>query len=197
MTRRQILPVHRRQLLKGLALGGAASLTLGRALPVLADNSGGLPQTEPLLTLVNTTTAHTPFMHAVRQLHPAAQVQFLSTDLAGLLDFERRLRSASSLRVIGLLDDATATLAIDLARSAGARIQWLGQHSCAAGVTCHRLLKTDNTEQYSRQLSDSDRWLSELGRDLATAIPGARQHLFANTKSAPITGSFVSFSIHV
>lgn len=207
------MTVNRRFLLKGMTLGGISGLALGTALPTLASTIPTSTNAVNTLTLVNATTAHTPFLQAARQANPSAmRVQTLSTDLGAMLEFNQLLRSGQPLRVIGLLDDAAATLVIDLARGAGARIHWLGQHSTAAGITWHRLLGPDNTEHYSRQLSQqSAQWMAQLGHHLGGHLHlGSQPHAgFAadhiaapltqppsvSTAGTPVTGSFVSFSI--
>lgn len=151
------MSVSRRSVLKGMALGSAAAMTLGSSAQLLADigaapAGGGLAT--PALVLVNGGAAEVDFLHGARAaLGSQVQVRRVSSDLAFMLDFERQLRSGQPMRVIGLLDDASATLIVDMARSAGARIQWLGQHAAAAGLTRHRLLNTDIAEGCSRQLS--------------------------------------------
>lgn len=194
---------NRRFMLKGLALGGISSLGLSGALPTLAGPVPGLNRVAPLLTLVNATTAQSPFLLAAQQTNPSGlRVQLIDTELHAMLAFDRLLRSGRPVRVIGLLDDASATLVIDLARGAGAQVRWLGQHSTAAGMTHHRLLDVDNTEHYSRQLSQqSQQWMGQLGYYLASghlapaSASSRRLKPFTATADAPISGSFVSFSI--
>lgn len=207
------MTVNRRFLLKGMALGGISGIALGSALPALANTVPASTDTANTLTLVNNTTAQTPFLQAAQQVNPSGmRVQTLSTDLGAMLDFNHLLRSGQPLRVIGLLDDAAGTLVIDLARGAGVRIHWLGQHSTAAGITWHRLLGPDNTEHYSRQLSQqSGQWMAQLGHHLGGHLHlSSRSHAgsvaehiaapmtqpaFFSTAGTPVTGSFVSFSI--
>lgn len=197
------MTVNRRALLKGIALGGVSGLALGGSLPTLAAASsvpGSSHRSPAMLMLVNDTTAHTPFLQAARHANPhGLRVQTINTDLGAMLEFDRLLRTGQPLRVFGLLDDASATLVLDLARSAGARTRWLGQHSTAAGMTSHRLLNVDNSEQYSLQLSrEAGQWMGQLGHYLASTspLPPTLSPLIA-TASMPVTGSFVSFSIEV
>ena len=44
------------------------------------------------------------------------------------------------------IHDASAALILDLARSNGAHVQWLGQHSAIAGATRHHLLSADSAQ---------------------------------------------------
>lgn len=151
------MSVNRRFVLKGMALGSAAALALGGSAQALADIAtapAGNAVATPALVLVNGGAAEADFLHgAGAALGSQMRIQRVGSDLAFMLDFERQLRSGQPLRVIGLLDDACAALVVDMARSAGARIQWLGQHTAAAGLTRHRLLNTDIAEGCSRQLS--------------------------------------------
>jgi hypothetical protein len=55
---------------------------------------------------------------------------------------ERRLEAGRGERVIGLVDDASGALILSLARSAGARLNWSGQHLTEAGHSRHRLSAT-------------------------------------------------------
>ncbi|OJW81595.1 hypothetical protein [Thiobacillus sp. 65-1402] len=147
------MSVDRRFVLKSMVLGGAAGVVLSRSLPVL-----GAPLSRsairPALALVGSGVAEAAFLQGARAA-VGTQLQVLQMDpgLGFMLDFEQRLRAGRSLRVIGLLDDAAATLVLDLARSAGARIPWLGHHTGEAGSTRHRLLNTDLAEGCARQLS--------------------------------------------
>lgn len=122
--------IERRSLLKGLALGGiagaamgASSLSLGKAI------LGGRAQALPTLVLVK-GDAGAAFLEGVRHSPMARHADALHSDLG--LDFilalQRRLDSGQPQRIIGLVDDASAALVLDLARSSGARIHWLGQH---------------------------------------------------------------------
>jgi hypothetical protein len=79
-------------------------------------------------------------------------VQQISSELTFLLDFEQQWLSGQHSRVIGLLDDATATPLLDLARSAGARMLWLGHHTSGSAWSRHRLLTTRLGDGCARQL---------------------------------------------
>lgn len=112
-----------------------------------------------MLALVNEGEAESMFLYGAMAAGKATlRAQKVGRDLAFILDFERRLRHGLPIRVIGLLDDASATLIVDMARSGGARVQWLGQHTAEDGFTRHHVLSTDMSEgcaqQLSRQLHD-------------------------------------------
>lgn len=65
---------------------------------------------------------------AQRSAH-VAQVLDSSTDLSFIQQLQQVLQAKSAHRVVGLVDDASATLIMDLARSANARLIWEGQHA--------------------------------------------------------------------
>lgn len=151
------MDTNRRFVLKSIALSGMAGLTIGgpiRALAGTADMADEISVDQPALALVSESVAASLFLHgAMAASGSQLRVQKASQDLGFMLDFERQLRSGQPQRIIGLLDDAAATLVVDLARSAGARIQWLGQHTAQGGVTRHHLLTTDIAAGCIRQLS--------------------------------------------
>ena len=147
------MTVDRRFVLKGMVLGGAAGLVLSRSVPVLGSVPPAQGDIRPTLALVGSGAAESAFLQgAAAAAGPHLRVRQLERSLDSMLDFERRLRT-EPMRLIGLLDDASAALLLDLARSAGARVQWLGQHSVEGGSTRHRVLNTDLAEGCSRQLS--------------------------------------------
>lgn len=147
--------MNRRFVLKSMALGGVAGLTMGRSMralagPPAAPAAGAAAR--PVLALVNADAAASGFLQGAIAAGPRLRVQRVDRDLGFMLDLERVLRSSQPMRLIGLLDDASATLVMDLARSAGARVQWVGQHTAKAGFTRHRVLNTDMAEGCARQL---------------------------------------------
>lgn len=146
--------IERRSLLKGLALGGiagaamgASSLSLGKAI------LGGRAQALPTLVLVK-GDAGAAFLEGVRHSPMARHADALNSDLG--LDFilalQRRLDSGQPQRIIGLVDDASAALVLDLARSSGARIHWLGQHSVGAAGSRHQVLSAERAHACALQL---------------------------------------------
>jgi len=150
------MSIDRRSFLKGMALGGAAGVVLSRSLPALGApaSSPVYRAVHPVLALVGDGAAAAAFLQGAQAAAGAQlRVQRVNPELGFMLDFERHLRAGRPLRVIGLLDDAAATLVLDLARSAGARIHWVGQHTAESGTTRHRLLNTDLAEGCARQFS--------------------------------------------
>lgn len=147
------MTVDRRFVLKGMVLGGAAGLVLSRSAPVRGTVPPSRGDIRPTLALVGGGAAESAFLRGAAAAAGAhLQVRQLEQGLDFMLEFERQLR-AEPMRLIGLLDDASAGLVLDLARSAGARVQWLGQHTVGGSSTRHRLLNTDLAEGCSRKLS--------------------------------------------
>ena len=150
------MSMNRRFVLKGMALSGVAGMTMGSSLQALASgviNPSAAPTTRPVLALVAADAAEPLFLQgASAAAGSQLQVQRLGRELDALLGFEQQLRSGKPMRVIGLLDDARASLVLDMARSAGARVQWVGQHNSVRGTTRHHLLSTSASEGCSRRL---------------------------------------------
>lgn len=151
------MSANRRFLLKGMVLGSMTGLAMGSsvsALTSIAVGPTGNAAGRPILALINKGMAESAFMHgAMAASGSRLQEQRVGLDLGFMLNFERRLRGSRTIRMIGLLDDASASLVVDMARSAGARVQWLGQHTAEAGFSRHHLLTTELAEGGSRQLS--------------------------------------------
>lgn len=138
--------VERRSLLKGMALGSLSAVALGNSGLAMANAViSGQPPLAPLLVLVNEGVSSAAFLQGIRATPAARQLEVRNSDLSlgFILELEKRLRSGQAQRIIGLVDDASAALIVDLARSSGARIQWLGQHSANAATSQHRLLSAD------------------------------------------------------
>jgi hypothetical protein len=121
----------------------AHSVLAAQARPVL-----------PTQALVSNEAAESIFLQGVNASPAGKQVKVQRTDLSldFMLGFEKRLRSGQPQRIIGLVDDASAALIIDLARSAGARVQWLGQHRATANASQHRLLSAEAASGCAPQL---------------------------------------------
>ncbi|AOE83194.1 hypothetical protein [Pseudomonas sp. TCU-HL1] len=141
--------IERRTLLKGMALGGLAGAAMGASsLAMTKAMLGGQTQPLPTLVLVDGQAAGNAFLAGVGASAAAGKAEVQRTDLG--LDFvlglQKRLLSGQPQRIIGLVDDASAALILDLARSSGARVQWLGQHSALAGGTRHQLLSADSAQ---------------------------------------------------
>ncbi|MDH4567183.1 hypothetical protein E8E95_10875 [Pseudomonas sp. BN414] len=141
--------IERRTLLKGMALGGLTGIAMGgSSLAMTKAMLGGQARPMPTLVLVDDGAAGKAFLAGVGSSPAAgnAEVQRADLGLDFILGLEKRLRSGQPQRIIGLVDDASAALILDLARSNGARVQWLGQHSAIAGATRHHLLSADSAQ---------------------------------------------------
>jgi hypothetical protein len=138
--------IERRILLKGMALGALAGAAMGASsLAMTKAMLDGQAQPMPTLVLVDGEAAGKAFLAGVgSSLAARAEVQRTDLGLDFILGLEKRLQSGQPQRIIGLVDDASAALILDLARSSGARVQWLGQHSAMAGATRHHLLSADS-----------------------------------------------------
>jgi hypothetical protein len=147
------MTINRRFVLKGVALGSGAGLAMGNSMHELAE--AFYVDGSVTLALVDGSTVEPVFLQgALMAAGTRLQVQRSSSDLDFIRGLEREMRAGQPLRVIGLLDDGTATLVVDMARSAGARVQWLGQHSAAGAFVHHRLLTTDVAEYCFMQLGN-------------------------------------------
>ena len=150
------MSVDRRFVLKGMAWGSLAGLTMGASLPSLAGVSGAPGAgagSRPVLALVGRETADSAFVEGVRASGNPMQLHKMDSSLSVMQQLDMQLRSGKPMHIIGLLDDATAALVIDQARSAGARVNWVGQHMASAGQSRHHLLNTSLAEGCSRQMS--------------------------------------------
>ncbi|MFQ6575901.1 hypothetical protein [Pseudomonas sp. UM16] len=163
-----MITVERRSLLKGMALGGLAGVAisssgLSLANTVLGRSAQGLA---PTLAVVSADVAGSAFVHGLQAspFNPRVQVMPANLELEVLLGLQQRLAGGQHQRLIGLLDDASAALIVDLARSAGARVQWLGQHSANPGRCAHRLLSAQAAHGCALQLSQQ---LHACGQDFS------------------------------
>ncbi|WP_409277979.1 hypothetical protein [Pseudomonas defluvii] len=148
--------VERRFLLKGMALGGLAGVAMGSSSLAMANTmlGGQARPALPTLALVSGNVAESAFLQGINASPAARQVSVQRTDLSldFILGLEKRLRSGQPQRIIGLVDDASAALIVDLARSTGARVQWLGQHNATANASQHRLLSAQAASGCAPQL---------------------------------------------
>ncbi|MND86036.1 hypothetical protein D3C80_779840 [compost metagenome] len=151
-----MMNVERRSLLKGMAIGGLAGVALSSSSLSLANSVLGRSAHAQAasLALVSAEVAHSAFVQGLQASPAAPQLQVIPAglELALMLELQQRLASGQAQRLIGLLDDASAALIVDLARSAGARVQWLGQHSTHAGQSRHRLLSAQASHGCALQL---------------------------------------------
>lgn len=155
------MTVNRRFVLKGMALSGMTGLALSGAMPSLASVlpavSAGPDARREVIALTGGAPASLFAEGVFAALGETVPLLNPGQDVTALLGFERTLRESGARRVIGLLDDASATLVLDIARSAGARVLWVGQHNSNDDVTRHRLIASDLahacTQSFSGQLA--------------------------------------------
>ena len=148
--------IERRVLLKGMALGGLAGVAMSSSGLTMANSVMG-SQAHPVLptlALVSGEVAESAFLQGISASPAGGQVKVQRTDLglSFMLGLDKRLRSGQPQRIIGLVDDASAALIIDLARSAGARVQWIGQHRATANASQHHLLSAEAASGCAPQL---------------------------------------------
>ncbi|WP_045835765.1 hypothetical protein [Hyphomicrobium sp. 99] len=150
------MDVERRSVLNGIALTSLAGVTLNSPVLALANAMPGdqAQPTRPLLTLISGTVERSGFLQGIAAAPQGKIVEVQRTDLSvGFVQaFNQWLRSEWPIRVIGLVDDASGAFIVQLARSAGARLQWLGQHSTDGGHSRHRVLSTEAADCCSAQL---------------------------------------------
>jgi len=197
--------VTRRFILKSIVLSGLAGTAMGRLGLSLADSvpAAQARPARPTLVLVSGETEHSAFLQGIAAALPGGHLRVQRTDLG--MGFVRALsqllRVGRAVRIIGLVDDASAALIVELARAADARLQWLGHHSVAAGQFHHRPLGGNAFSElavrlYDAAARDSRQWAATLGFVLAS--PGVGQAAAAPPVPAaqpPLTGHFVSFAI--
>lgn len=173
----------RRFLLKSLAAAGLAVTSAGWAQlaqardPAPAGLAAQLPaqDSDDVLVLTSGLSAsaldaalHTAFLAGVR----SATTSLTHADLQGLdsapiAQLGERLGDGRSTLLVGLLDDASATLVLDVVRSAGGRVLLEQQHRIAGSATA---------------------WAHDLGQALALGQPSSD-----NTPAAAGAPARVSF----
>ena len=209
------MSIERRSVLQGMVLSGAA-LALSQAGLAHAAHTTSAVSRQPVLLLVSDAEAQTAFIDGVKANPSVARVTVLKAqhDLDFIAAFQQRLSASKGERIIGLVDDASGMLLLDLARSAGARVHWTGQLVTQNGVSRHRVAAIDNSANCIKQfaefaencsrptamteqtLSASRQWASSLGFALASPEPNRRYlRTTPPTYSSAVDGHFVSFSI--
>jgi len=138
--------IDRRSVLKGAAWGTLASVSLsasGLSLANILLNTDSVGR-HPDLVLVSDAASESAFLQGALAVTQGRALKVQRTDFS--LNFiqalNHSLHSGKSIRLIGLVDDASAGLIVETARSAGARMQWLGQHSASTAQSRHRLIST-------------------------------------------------------
>lgn len=142
------MDIQRRLLLKSIALGGASGY-LGWAGPsvTLATAANRVKSTKlvsPVTTLVmvNGKVGYSAFLQGARIAGGANMEVYdinLERDFLSLLQRRIKEMPIGGYVITGLVDDASGTLIIDLARSIGACVRWLGQHTVGPEQSRHLL----------------------------------------------------------
>lgn len=209
------MSIERRSVLKGIALSGAA-VALNQAGLVHAAQTTSAGSRKPVLVLVSDVDAQTAFFQGVKANPSVGQITLLKTNhgLGFIAAFQQRLKVSKDERILGLVDDASGMLLLDLARSAGARVHWAGHHVTQNGASRHQLSTIQNsvscidqfaefaqscsrpTAMTEQTLSASRHWASSLGFALASAEPDRRYlRTTPPVHTHAVDGHFVSFSI--
>lgn len=142
--------VARRTLLKGAAVGGLSVAALSASGLSIA--SSLTSNQRPSVALVSGNAAEAAFLLGARA--SASGISVKRTDLTPgyMQQLATELASPTPQRIIGLVDDASATVILDMARAAGARIEWVGQHAADANGSRHALLSANEAEGCAVQL---------------------------------------------
>lgn len=153
------MDANRRAFLKGVALTGFAVATPGFASgTILSDKANSLKGSInlPIITLLNCLPEESAFLDGIRcaqqqqRSNDPITVQRCDRGLGFLQSLQSLLHSGKPTQIVGLVDDASAAIIVDLARSAGVHLHWLGQHAVSAGQSRHNILTTDS--EYGRGL---------------------------------------------
>lgn len=132
------MQTDRRLLLKGLAAAGLAVSGMGWAQAAVTAHPDAAAASHVLaLTSAGAGSAlEQAFVAGVRSAGPAvAHTALQGLDSATFHDLGQRLADGQDTLLVGLLDDASATLVLDLLRSAGGRVLEEQHHRVDAGAT--------------------------------------------------------------
>jgi len=145
----------RRSFLKGTLATGASGLVLSNSGLVQAAINQSSAQ-QPTLVLTSSPEVEDSFAAGVRAALPHnADISSLRTDASNPLPaIDAALRGKQAMRLIGLVDDATGELIIAMARRAGARISWLGQHAADAHQTRHQVVNSQSAKAATLSLAE-------------------------------------------
>lgn len=140
------MSTDRRAVLKGLAAAGlmAVAMPWSRAASTVPMSAGLAATDAPIrsvTSLVSGSSLDASFMAGVRQALGTSPEQALSIplleglDAGGYAELNRLLGDTESTLLVGLLDDASATLVLDLVRSHGGRVLSMQSHRVGADAT--------------------------------------------------------------
>lgn len=173
----------RRMLLKGMALGGFAGVGAGISQTVMA--ATGSASDRQLFVLVNEALSSSAFIDGVAASGKSLKTLVADTGMAFVNAFNKHLSSQKKLHILGLTDDASAVIILDLARSAGASVKWIGHHTLETHQSIHGVSSVDSTRSCTVQLAKNLQqcgqafMLNETHRHVPSGIslqmPGNRQ----------------------
>lgn len=156
------MDVNRRAFLKGLALSGLAAATPGFASSsILADKTHALKGGAhlPIIALIHDSAGESAFLAGLRSAqqpqrsHDSLRVQRCDRGLDFLQSLHTLLHSGKPAQIIGLVDDASGAIIVNMARPAAARLYWLGQHAVSGGQSRHTLLAAEAGHDCSRRFA--------------------------------------------
>ncbi|MCO6441295.1 MAG: Tat pathway signal protein [Nitrococcus mobilis] len=189
----------RRAFLKGVALTGFAVAAPGFASGnILSDKSNSLKggANLPIVALINRLSKESAFLTGIRRAqrqqrsNDAITVQRCDRGLGFLQSLQTLLHSGKPTHIVGLVDDASAAVIVDLARSAGVHLYWLGHHAVSAGESRHNILATDSGYgcglRFAQQLDAGGSGLSLTEQSMAES-DGLRRMAFT-TRRTPQDG---------
>lgn len=170
--------IERRTVLGGLAALGLAGAVGGKDPAAAALAPGERPEARPVLVLASAAAEPSGFLegiaaaggHVREVMRPDFSLNYLERATAAL-------RAQPGLRLLGLMDDASAAILIGLARSTGARQQWLANHWVGGGRSRHVVLSADPIAGCAGRLG---RHLDSCGADfdlIERSPPGDAPHL--------------------
>lgn len=142
------MDAQRRLLLKGMVVGGLSGPGLiGSGMSLANDPAKSAmhaESTKPILALVNDRAEYSAFIQGVQAADHSGSLQLHDTSLGldFLLTLQRHVQDARGEYIVGLVDDTCGTLIVELARAAGARVYWLGQHAVSLDRSHHQLLSS-------------------------------------------------------
>jgi len=160
------MDIQRRLLLKSIALSGISGwfgwIAPGTASATAASQISSVRLAGlATILLVNRKAEYSAFLQGARIAGNASmEIYNIDSEQNFLSSLQHYLGKMSTEKriIAGLVDDACGTLIIDQARSRGACVRWLGQHTVESGQSRHLL--------YSNELTGSDGGL--FGHQLAS-----------------------------
>ena len=125
------MQTDRRSLLKGLAAAGLAvsGMGLAQAATVLAGKPAASADVLAVTSALRSSALDTAFVAGVQSTaRGAAHTGLQGLDSAAFNQLGELLADGKDTVLVGLLDDASATLVLDLVRSAGGRVLAVENH---------------------------------------------------------------------